>query len=291
METYHYKNSRHNLSIDERTMRRIELPPITRSRLVNDLKKLGVSKGDTIMLHVSVKAIGWVVGGPDIVIQALLDVLGSQGTLMMYVAWEDSPYNLAKWPKDLQRAYLKECPPFDPARSRAHRKWSILTEYLRTWPGACRSGNPEASCVAVGAKARWITENHPLQYGYGPGSPFAKLCEAKGKVLLLGAPFDSITLLHYAEHLANVPNKRIVHYKMPILSDGKRVWIEVEEFDTCGSVLPDAEKYFQIIPREYLSSGKGRSGKVGNAQSYLFDADDFVRFAVHWLERKYGVQP
>jgi len=271
-------------------MRKIELPPITRSRLVIDLKKLGITIGDTIMLHASVRAIGWIVGGPDVVIQALLDVLSAQGTLMMYVGWEDSPYDLAKWSKDLQQAYLEECPPFDPATSRAYRKWSILTEYLRTWPEAFRSTNPEASCATVGARARWITENHPLQYGYGLGSPLAKLCEARGKVLVLGAPLNTITLLHYAEHIAEVPNKKIVRYKMPILRDGQRIWVEIEEFDTCGGILPNAEEYFKIIPREYLSSGKGHSGKVGAAQSYLFDAAELAKFAVKWLERKYGQQ-
>lgn len=267
-------------------MGKSELPPIRKSRLITDLQNLGVASGDTIMLHASVKAIGWIVGGPDIVIQALLEVLGEHGTLMMYVGWEDSPYNLGEWNEEWQQAYLKECPPFNPATSRAYRKWGILTEYLRTWPRAFRSSNPEASCVAVGARARWLTENHPLQYGYGPGSPLAKLCEANGKVLLLGAPFDTITLLHYAEHLAKVPNKRVVRYKMPILQDGKRIWVDVEEFDTCGDILPNAREYFKIIPSEFLSSGKGRSGKVGVAQSYLFDANELVKFAVQWLERK-----
>ena len=273
-------------------MEETKLPSITKSKLTSDLKKLGVASGDTLMLHASVKAIGWIVGGPDVVIQALLEVLGKGGTLMMYAGWEDSPweapYKFAKWPEEWKRAYLEEFPPFDPATSRAHRKWSILTEYLRTWPGAYRSVNPEASCVAVGAKARWLTENHPLQYGYGPGSPFAKLCEANGKVLLLGAPFGSITLLHYAEHLAKVPNKLVIHYKVPILQFGKKVWVDVEEFDTCGNVLPNATEYFEAIPRAYLALGKGRSGKVGEAQSYLFDAAEFVDFAVQWLEKKYA---
>lgn len=272
-------------------MRKSELPPITKSKLVTDLKKLGIKPSDTIMLHASVKAIGWIVGGPDIVIQALLDVLGTKGTLMMCVGWEDSPYHFAEWNEEWQQAYIKECPPFDPKTSRAYRKWSILTEYLRTWPGAYRSNHPDVSFAAVGARAKWITENHPLQYGYGPGSPLAKLCDAKGKVLLLGAPLDTITLLHYAEHLAKVPNKRIVHYKLPILRDGKRVWVEIEEFDTCGGILPNAREYFKVIPCEFLSFGKGLSGKVGNAQSYLFDANELVSFAVQWLERKYGNPP
>ncbi|MEM3579763.1 MAG: hypothetical protein QXH40_05580 [Candidatus Bathyarchaeia archaeon] len=52
--------------------------------------------------------------------------------------------------------------------------------------------------------------------------------------------------------------------------------------------MPNAREYFEAIPREYFASSRGRIGKVGEAQSYLFDAADFVEFAVRWLERKYG---
>jgi len=45
---------------------------------------------------------------------------------MMYVGWEDDPYKLTEWPEEWQKAYLEECPPLDPQRSRASRKWSIL---------------------------------------------------------------------------------------------------------------------------------------------------------------------
>jgi aminoglycoside 3-N-acetyltransferase len=71
-------------------MKRMKLPPVTRSMLARDLRQLGVAMGNTVMLHASVKAIGWIVGGPDVVIQALLDSLGVEGTLMMLVSWEDS---------------------------------------------------------------------------------------------------------------------------------------------------------------------------------------------------------
>jgi len=99
----------------------------------------------------------------------------------------------------------------------------MLTEYLRTWPETRRSSHPNASLVAVGAKAKWITENQPLQHGYRQGSPLAKLVEVNGNVLLLGAPFSTITLLHYVEHMANLPNKKTVSFKMPVLCEGKRV--------------------------------------------------------------------
>lgn len=270
-------------------MQRPDRAIVTTSNIVNDLRNLGVRPGHVVLLHASVSAVGWVVGGPDVVIRALLDVLTPAGTLMMYVGWEDAPYELAEWPQDKQRAYLEECPPFDPATSPAVRKWSILTEYLRTWPGARRSEHPDGSFAAVGAQAAWLTEDHPLQYGYGPGSPLARLCEAGGRVLLLGAPFDAITLLHYAEHLASVPNKRTVRYKMPVLRDGERVWLELEEFDTSKGIADwQGEDYFTIIAREFLSSGQGRSGKVGAAPSHLFDANELVGFGVSWMEHTFG---
>lgn len=270
-------------------MQPLEPPAVTRSRIADDLRNLGVLPGETVMLHASVRAIGSVVGGPDVVLQALLDVLTAHGTLMMYVGWEDAPYELASWPEQRQRAYLEESPPFDPATSRAYRKWSILTEYLRTWPGACRSQHPDGSFAAVGAHAHWLTKDHPLQYGYGPGSPLAKLCDVGGQVLLLGAPFDSLTLLHYAEHLAKVPDKRIVRYRMPVLRDEQRVWVELEEFDTSRGIVDwQGGDYFTVIAEDFLKSGRGRSGRVGAAESYLFHAPELVEFAVDWLERTFA---
>jgi aminoglycoside 3-N-acetyltransferase len=257
---------------------------------VEDLGKLGLEPGDAVMLHASVRAVGWVVGGPDTVIQAILDVIGPEGTLMMYVGWEEAPFLSIALEEGREEAYLEECPPFDPARSRANRKWSILTEYLRTWPGARRSDHPEASVVAVGAKAHWLTEDHPLDYPYGPGSPYAKLCEIGGKVLLLGSPLNAITLLHYAETIARVPAKRIVRYKMPVLREGRRVWVEIEDIHTGGGIVEGqpSEGYFRDIVEGYLVAGRGRSGKVGAARSYLLNAAELVDFAVQWLEREFG---
>ncbi|WP_406569399.1 AAC(3) family N-acetyltransferase, partial [Burkholderia cenocepacia] len=92
--------------------------------------------------------------------------------------------------------------------------------------------NPEASMVALGIQAKQLTQDHPLDYGYGAGSPLAKLVEHKGKVLMLGAPLDTITLLHYAENRARMAHKNIVRYQCPILRDGQKVWVDVEDYDT-----------------------------------------------------------
>lgn len=259
--------------------------PVTYSQLAAAFTALGVSAGRVVMLHASVRAMGKIMGGPNVIMQALLDTLTPAGTLMMYVGWEDIPDFLADLPPAAQQAYLAEHPAFDPRIARAVRDHGVLAEVLRTWPGAERSDNPEASMVAVGAQARWITQGHPMDYGYGPGSPLDKLVRRHGQVLLLGAPLDTITLLHYAENRAQLRAKRVVRYTCPVLRDGKKVWIDIEDFDT-GE--PHHAYTFEGIAQAYLALGKGRQGQVGNAPSYLFDAADLSAFAISWLEERFG---
>jgi len=270
-------------------MEKVEVPSITAEQIEAGLKKIGVQAGQTVMLHASVKAAGWVLGGPIGVLEALLNVVTPSGTVMMLASWEGNPYHMTQWPEEQQQACLAQCPPFDPATSPAdHREMSILAEYLRTWTDAHRSNHPLASFVAVGQYAKWLTEVHPLQYGMGEGSPLARLCEIKGQVLLLGVPFSNITLLHHAEHLARVPDKRIDRYKMPILQDGQRVWADIEEFDTSNGIADFGNwDYFLDIGQAYVVSGKGSSVQIGNAQSFLFDADDLKQFGIKWMEQNY----
>lgn len=261
---------------------------VDRSRIARDLAELGVSPGDTVMLHASVGAIGWIVGGPEEVLGAVSDILGERGTLMMYVGWEGSPYDITAEARELPPALMDMWPAYDPLRSRAMHAWSVLTEYLRTSPGAQRSSHPDSSFAAVGANAAELTRDHPLQYGMGSNSPLAKLCDSHGKVLLLGAPLSSVTLLHHAEHLANVQGKQVVRYKMPILQNGNKVWVDLEEFATTGC-LPwrGPTDLFEAIVREYIQEGRGSIGNVGAAASYLFDAEDLVAFAVDWIETQF----
>jgi aminoglycoside 3-N-acetyltransferase len=264
---------------------------VTRSHLIAALRALGVREGAVVMLHAAVGAIGWVVGGPRVVLDALLDLLTPAGTLVMLASWEGHPYDLPRWPDTQQATWLAACPPFDPLTSPAdHRELSILAEYLRTWPGARRSDHPLASVVAVGARANWLVAPHPWQYGHGPGGPLARLCEGGGAVLVLGAPLSSITLLHHAEHLADIPAKRVDRYTMPVLRDGRTAWIAIEEYDTTEGIADfgeGEEDAFAVIARDYLATGRGCAGTVGQAPAYLFPADDLMHFGVAWMERRY----
>jgi len=262
---------------------------VTREQIAAEVKGLGVTAGDTVMLHAAVGSIGWIVGGPDRVLEGIFAVLGETGTLMMYAGWDGSPYDVTLGMSQLPEALMAAWPAYDPATSRAVREWGVLPEYLRTWPGACRSAHPDSSFVAVGANAEELTRDHPYQYGMGPGSPLEKLCQANGKLLLLGSPLSNVTLLHHAEHLADVPNKEVVRYWAPIVRDGTKTWGQIEEFSTNGC-LPwyGPTDLFEAVVRAYAQEGHGAVGRVGGATSHLFDAADLVAFAVAWIEERFA---
>jgi aminoglycoside 3-N-acetyltransferase len=233
------------------------------------------------MVHSSLRAGGRIVGGVNVLVQSLLHTIGPEGTLAAYVDFE--PF----WDENDDPA---DIPPFDKRIAHAARDHGVLHETLRNWPGALRSDHPDAGVVAIGRLARWITKDHPFQYGYGPGSPFERIVQANGRVLMIGAPLDTITILHYAEHMADIPGKRVIRYRRLMEGRDGPAWVEFEEFDTGDPVtdsLPDG--HFEQIAKAYLAAGHGTEGRVGAAPAYLFDSPHLVGFAIEWLERYPGL--
>src|SRR5690606_38386434 len=141
--------------------------------------------------------------------------------------------------------------------------------------------------AALGARAEAFTADHPLDFGYGEDSPFARLVEAGGKVLMVGAPLDTITLLHHAEHLAGVPGRRRLRVEYPPAAPAGVPWRWVEAFDTAVPVVDGLpEDYFRGVAEDYLRTGASHEGQVGDAPATLLDAAGLVGFAVQWLESR-----
>jgi aminoglycoside 3-N-acetyltransferase len=264
----------------------------TRASLREDLEALGLGAGDAVMVHAAMSRVGRLLNGPDALVAALLDAVGPTGTVLAYTDWDGAYDELLDDEGRVPDPWREHVPPFDPAASRAIRDNGILPEFVRTTPGARRSGNPGASVAALGARADWFTSDHSLDYGYGEGSPFARLVEVGGKVLMAGAPLDTMTLLHHAEHLARLHPKRVRRYEAPLKDPEGVRWRTIEEFDTSGPVVAGlADDCFAEIVREYLASGQGRRGPVGDAPSVLVEAAPICRFAVAWLEARAGGGP
>jgi aminoglycoside 3-N-acetyltransferase len=204
---------------------------------------------------------------------------------MAYAGWNSAAEDLVDEDGRVLDAWREHLAPFDITQSRAVRANGVLPEFLRTTPGAYRSANPGASMVALGARADWFCADHPMDYGYGPGSPLAKLVEAQGRVLMAGAPWDTMTLIHHADHLADLPSKRVMRYEVPTKENGHVIWRFIEEFDTTEPVVDGMpETYIEDIVTAFVGRGHGQQGLVGQAPSLLVDAEAMLHFAINWLE-------
>lgn len=263
------------------------------STLVQHLHGLGLQAGDVVMVHASLKAVGAVEGGAHGIVQALQDSIAPGGTLMAYVSWDRSPYEETLNGATLDAAARDAWPAFDPHNASTEPSFGLLNAFICQTPGVLRSAHPDANMAAIGAQARELIAGHPLHEGYGRGSPLARFVALGGKVLLLGAPLDAVTVLHHAETLADIPDKRRVRYEQPVLdAQGRKVWRMAEEFDTNGILDAFAEDgamdSVETLARAYVALGRHREGRVGHADCYLFDAQDLVRFGKAWLEERFG---
>lgn len=269
--------------------------PLTREVIAACLRELGIGSGDVVMVHVRMSAFGWIVGGSETVFRALLDSVGPSGTVMAFTGWEDSPYHLALWPKAWRQAYETSMPAFDPAVSEARQDFGRFPERLRTWPGARRSAHPDVSVAAFGAAAEWLIVPHSAEDPWGRTSPFGRFVEAGGKVLLLGAPLSTLTICHHAEAIVEIPGKRFMEYRMPILSEGKAQWRPYRAIDTFYNVFPYEARYGSAgqareqIAAIALEKGYGRSIEIGSGRCHLLDARKLVLLACEWLKAAFGL--
>lgn len=152
---------------------------INKSDIVFSLRLAGVKPGDVLLLHSAYTSMGKVEGGADAVIDAFLEAVGEEGTLVMST--------LTLWDK-----------PFDAATSQS--AVGYLSEKFRTRKGVLRSLHPVHSVAAFGKNAKYITEDHDkAPTGCGEGTPYLKIAALGGKAVLLGVDMDRNTTMHSME--------------------------------------------------------------------------------------------
>ena len=168
-----------------------------------DLRVLGVRPGSTLLVHASLRPLGFVSGGPHAVVLALRDALGPDGTIVVPTHTPDNS-DPAQWrnppvPADWWPLIRSEMPGFDPAVTPS-RFMGALAETVRGWPGALRSAHPHVSFAALGPAAEQVVAGHTLADMLGEGSPLARLYDLDADVLLLGVDHSVSTSLHLAEY-------------------------------------------------------------------------------------------
>jgi aminoglycoside 3-N-acetyltransferase len=242
----------------------------------------GLAAGQTVVVHMSMSKIGWIAGGPEAVIRALLKVLTPAGTLMMPTQttsntdpanWKDPPVPEHWWP-----VIREHMPAYNPATTPT-REMGVVAELFRTWPGARRSAHPIGSFAALGAQAAYLTGDHRLLDEFGLTSPLGRLYELDGYVMLIGVGHGNNTSLHMAEWRADWPGKPYIHQGVAMLVDGVRQWIKFDEIDF------NADD-FDLIGDSYEAGHHIPRGKVGKAEVRFMKLRPLMDYAVEWMEQK-----
>lgn len=259
--------------------------PFTASSLIEDLLALGLKPGMDLIVHSSLSAIGWVVGGPVALIMALEEILGPEGTLVMPAhsgdlsdpeEWSNPPV-----PEGWKEIIRQTMPAFDPDLTPT-RGLGRAAELFRTQPGVLRSYHPQVSFAARGKRADLITENHSLDFGLGNQSPLARIYDLGGWILLLGVGQDSNTSLHLAEFRADFKGKREIRQGAPLLVEGQRRWVALREYEEHSDQFPAVGQAYQE------AGGVIYTGKIGRADAALIPQVDLVDFAVPWMEQNWS---
>lgn len=253
---------------------------VLKEDIVKALKKAGVSNGCTIMVHTSLSSLGYVCGGAQTVIEALLEAVGEDGTIMMPAqSWKNlDPEAGVHWeePKEWWQLIRDNLPAYNKDITPTNTMGAVA-EMFRRWPGALRSDHPARSVAALGKHAQYLTKNHDLSNIFGDGSPLGKLYELDGYVLLIGVGYDKNTSIHLADARAEYPGKHLSTEHSAVMVNGKREWVSYqtlyvdgEDFDRIGAEF-EAKKNVAKVP-------------LGNNRICLMRQRELVDFAVEWIE-------
>lgn len=247
---------------------------ITKSRLLENLTQIGIKQGDEVLVHSSLSRIGFLENGARTFIEALLEAVGSEGTILM----PTSPNNV------YQLNYIRNTPFFDVLNSPS--KTGKITEVFRTWPLSKRSLHPTEPVSALGKKADYFIKDHFNQLTpYNERSPFYKISEQKGKILYVGVTLSMAgTNLHTLEDAVN--------FKFPVYHQEEFDFEVIDENGNSHSIrtkVHDPEwskkrKCDDLIPM-FESKGVLKKVKIGEADTLLVDAEGFLSTMIEEYEK------
>lgn len=250
-----------------------------------DLRELGLERGQTVLVHGSLSALGWVCGGSTAVVDALQRVVGTDGTIVMptHSPGNRDPTNMESppVPDSWYDAIRDQMPPFRPAVTPTQGMGAIA-ECFRSYPAVRRSDHPQHSFAAWGAGAEFVTADHSYDYSMGEKSPLARVYDLDGDVLYLGTTHATSTSLHLAEYRADIELGEKTHASA-VLVDGDREWVQWDDVDFTDEDFPDCGAAFD---RKHPDAFE--TGQVGVGDAKLIPQRDLVDFGAEWFEAHRG---
>ncbi|MEV6650702.1 AAC(3) family N-acetyltransferase [Streptomyces sp. NPDC051219] len=216
---------------------------------------------------------------PSALREALLEVLGEDGTLMVPTF---TPENSASSSAHLARvqgmtgeqirAFRATMPAFDPERTPS-QGMGRLAESVRTAPGAVRSTHPQTSFAALGRSAKALLADHEQDCHLGEASPLGAMFREGGQVLMVNVGFAVCSAFHLAEY--RIPFTPLREYRCVVNLRGRAVWVAYKDVE-----LDDSD--FAEIGAAFPGS-EVRTGQLGGTTAMLFSIKEAVDHAVAWM--------
>lgn len=228
---------------------------MTEAELIEQFRAAGIERGDSILVHSSLSSLGWVYGGADAVVGALIGAVEDEGTVLFPTLTGSS------------RDSVSNPPVFDCLASKC---WTgAIPETARQYSRSVRSLHPTHSVAAVGKLAGWFASGHELaRTPCGFGSPYDKLADIGGKIVLIGVSQDTNTSFHMAEEIAEVPY--VIHDE-PVdcqMTDSTgRSFVMRTHLHKWG-----ARRNYSALEPEMIDLGICQIRTVGNAEVRIDDA-------------------
>ncbi|MGI6607361.1 MAG: aminoglycoside N(3)-acetyltransferase [Erysipelotrichaceae bacterium] len=248
---------------------------LSEKEVLRQLQHLGVAQDMCLEVHVSFSSVGTVIGGPSVLVDALLKAVGENGTLVMAsqdynnsepLFWENPPAEIR-----LMNKIRENTPGYDIYTSGQHLM-GVVTDNLKVRKSTFHSYHPNSAFIACGKDAKYLMANQPLSFPFSLDSPLGKMYEKENSyILLIGVGYDKATGLHLGEHLSECRN--IILQGGAIKIDGKDVWEKYLDIELDSSI-------FIEIGKEMEKRKMVRVGKVGDAVCRLFrfsEAVDYIR--------------
>lgn len=233
---------------------------VAKKDIVAGFRALGLEPGGMLQVHSSLSSLGYVEGGADAVVDALLEALGPSGTLMVPTFNHQS-----------REAFDDDHEIFDLEVTRSVN--GAITEAARLRPDAHRSLQPTHPYAAIGPKAEWLTSGHLEVKTFAVDSPLGKLVSHGGQIMMLGVGMNSCTAAHVAETRAGA---RCMGYRELV----RKLRLPGGEVIDARTVLWRGEGKcrveWQPIEAAMRQHGLIRDRLIGDAHVMLFDGAAMV---------------
>lgn len=253
--------------------------PVTKTELLKAFEKLGIEPGQIIEVHSSLGSFHHVIGGARTVVDALMEISGENGTLLMPVHTSDNS-EPSDWANpgvapELYQDMRDAIPPYDPLKSDLWKMGAIV-ENFRHRNGVVISNHPAVSYAAWGRYAKLLCNRQSFHFPLAEESPSARLYELNGKVLLLGVDFDSATCMHLAEYRTECRPIKLSGAK--VATESGEEWRKYLDLDIDSSV-------FTKIRSSMARKNMIQETMLGGCRMQYFSAANAIDEATAYLER------